>query len=418
MSATMALLKGGNLKSPPAADPKLDEALDQEADASEGSEAGDDNGFVEADIEEVAPEAAVLEDPDTDIGGDDEGGDVEQAQATKIPTTQTEVHKLTSAQVAAVYTAVGIPVDGFEAMSLPDQKKALNKVIFKPTKAQQKKAAANGAGTSVSMGAKTGEVLGPDPLLTFSQEVEAMTEQSDVEERILRVQEQEGLSDFMLGGLFAKLKDIGDFGEFKNFPDYISAKFGVAYRKAQYQIKIYEGLLNSGVPYEKVKVVGWTKLKELVDVLTVENADEWIAKALSMNTDTLIKTIAAEVNGSAEDVVGSAPAETASEVKSMQFKLHADQLETVEAALEKAMKAGQTDVKSVALEYICAEYLATSSTKKPPAPKEVKVFPEPQDYLAHLAEKYGEDKSGLVTDLLEGSGFLEMFPNLTISGEV
>ncbi len=49
---------------------------------------------------------------------------------------------------------------------------------------------------------------------------------------------------------------------------------------------------------------------------------------------------------------------TAPDVTFMGFRLHADQRETVEEALERAKKEAETTDESVALEYAAAQYLA------------------------------------------------------------
>lgn len=205
--------------------------------------------------------------------------------------------------------------------------------------------------------------------MTISQEIEGLDDQKTLEARIQELLEGEGLSDFRLGGLFARLQDIGDFGDAANFAEYVFARFGIKYRKARYLIEIYTGLLNAGVAWEKVKEVGWTKLKTIVSILTPDNVDEWVAKALAMNTISLEQAVKDYKAAQAGDE-GSG-SEPSSDMKTKTFKLAPDQLETVDDAIQKAKDQSGTDSPSAALEFMSMDFLG--SAKEPVAPLKNKI---------------------------------------------
>ena len=174
-------------------------------------------------------------------------------------------------------------------------------------------------------------------------------------------------SYFKLGGVLSAIQDNDWWqGEAPNFKEFIQDNFGLHYRKAMYLINIYDGLVESGVPWAKVSGLGWTKLKELADILTPENVDEWVEKANSMTTLNLQAAVKAFKAGELNTDGTTDP--DSSGVSTITFKVHPDQKETIKEAVEKAMEEADTEFKGVALEAICLNYLSGGSTKKQKAP--------------------------------------------------
>lgn len=169
---------------------------------------------------------------------------------------------------------------------------------------------------------------------------------------------------FRLGGVLAVIQEQGwymDKGH-ENFRAFVEAECGIQYRKAMYLIEIYNGLVESGVKWEQVKHLGWTKLKELAKHLTPENVSEWVGLAENMTVLQLQETIKQKTAGTAES-----PEKTETEAKkttTMTFKLHEDQKEIVKEALGKCKHESGTTVDSVALERICLDFLGGESKLK------------------------------------------------------
>lgn len=169
-------------------------------------------------------------------------------------------------------------------------------------------------------------------------------------------------SYFKLGGVLSVIQDNGWWeGESETFKLFIPEKFGLQYRKAMYLINIYDNLVEANIPWHKVSGLGWTKLKELADILTTENVDEWVELAESLTTLNLklkIKAFkAAELGLDGTESEG---------VSTITFTVHPDQKETINEAVEKGMEDAGTEFKGVALEAICLNFLAggnTGSTK-------------------------------------------------------
>lgn len=160
---------------------------------------------------------------------------------------------------------------------------------------------------------------------------------------------------FKLGGVLKIIYDNSWFEGFETFGLFVFEKFGFQERKAKYLMEIYTELVTKQIPWEKVHHLGWTKLKDLAKVLTLENVDEWVAKAEKVTVIELQAMLKASTPTN-----GETSAKTKDDVTTVKFKLKADQLETVNSALNKAKAELGTEYDNVALENIMAGYLGGS----------------------------------------------------------
>jgi len=163
---------------------------------------------------------------------------------------------------------------------------------------------------------------------------------------------------FYFGGVMAKIQENGWFEEagHETFKDFVTVEMGIKYRKVMYFIELYNFLTTAHIPYEKVKGLGWTKLKEIAPVMNEDNVDALVQKALGMNTLQLIDEVKLIKQG---EVKADAKETSSNPIKSKVFKLHTDQREIVDEAIDKAKEAIGTEHDAVALEKICLEYLNT-----------------------------------------------------------
>lgn len=233
-----------------------------------------------------------------------------------------------------------------------------------------------------------------DLILDVASELENLTKEA-AEELADELSNNEGQNEFRLGGVFSIIKANGWFDGYKDFKTYVSERFGVEYRKAQYCISIYEKLVAEQISWAKVSSLGWTKLSILVPVITAENVDVWVAKALSVNCETLKELVKAATQvASAED-----DTKVTSEVVKMNFVVHPDQKAIIDQALEKAKAEVNSEFSTVALESICMGYLGDVVSL--PA----KGLPLKEQMAAAGFEK--------VLDL-----FQELWPNITLTVDI
>jgi hypothetical protein len=203
-----------------------------------------------------------------------------------------------------------------------------------------------------------------DLILDVANEIENLTKTKALN-MADRLAEDIEANYFKLGGVLQLVLKQQWFEGYPSFEAFVAEKFGFAVRKAHYLIAIYSALVEKQIPWEKVAHLGWTKLKDLAPILTLENLDEWVEKASKVTVTELQALIKASQGGT-----GDASAEktsTTSDVIVVKFKLHSEQNELVGTALAKAKGELQTDHDNVALAAICSGYLANASGVQPAA---------------------------------------------------
>jgi hypothetical protein len=155
---------------------------------------------------------------------------------------------------------------------------------------------------------------------------------------------------FKLGGVLKIISDNGWFEGYESFDVFVFEKFGFQARKARYLMQIYVDLVNKQIPWEKVAHLGWTKIKDLAPILTLENLDEWVAKAENVTVLELQAMLKAKSETGGTE-------KTTDDFVKLKFNVKQDQAETIQHALAKAKGEVGTEFDTVALENICALYL-------------------------------------------------------------
>lgn len=200
-----------------------------------------------------------------------------------------------------------------------------------------------------------------DLLVQVAHEVENLS----VQEAFAQVEsllETEGDNDFRLGGVLAVIQSHGWLENYANFRELIEQRFGLHYRKAMYLIGNYTTLVDQNIPWDKVKHIGWTKLREITRVINQKNIDKWVALAEKHSVAELKELVRAELykqqvkaaGGDAEQV----PMKSA--MKKLTFSMHDDQYSTVVEALKDIKEEVKTEFDSVALYNLCLGYLGGS----------------------------------------------------------
>jgi len=204
---------------------------------------------------------------------------------------------------------------------------------------------------------------------------------------------------FKLGGVLSVIQSNNWYGDegYETFRSFVETEYGIHYRKAMYLVAIYNGLVDSGVTWDSVKGLGWTKLKELAHLLTPQNVKKWVKVASDLTVLQLIEYIKEQNKGTLEKGKDAKDSDAAA-VSSMTFKVHKDQKEVIEEALEKAKGEANTEVNTVALEAICLSYMSGG--------KKAKAAPKKQT----LAEQMGDHTWEQVLEEFE-----KLWPDVDIS---
>jgi len=313
----------------------------------------------------------------------------QEADVAQTP-SPAEINKMNGKQLDALYGQMPWEIDNYSTLKVADKKAALIQALYPDS-----------AGAVATQGSVlNGEIVegNTDLIAKTAFEIENLNE-SQCHAALHQIVEDTEFSFFKMGGVLSKIQENGWFGEHGSLKEYIEAEFNIKYRTAMYAIQIYNDLVEAGVPWDKVKAVGWTKIKEVSPVLTSDNVDHWVEKAKTLTTKELIEEVK-QFKGEGESNSGgddAAPAKTTT----MTFKAHEDQAETIKSALDKAKEAAGTTVDTVALEFICLEFVNNFSGQggEPAGPPSAEVF-----------QSIGYEK---VLELFE-----EAFPDINLAVEV
>lgn len=207
------------------------------------------------------------------------------------------------------------------------------------------------AGVTVTKAKKTGDLI-----VDLAHRVENIKSATQAKTMAMSMLDNVEYHSFQLGGVLAKIQTEGWFGDHPNFKTFCESELGMTYRKAAYLVEAYHKLVALNVPWEKVASIGWTKLREIMPVLTAENLDAWVEKAKALSRNQLIEMVkSAAVGGlTAAEVEAEA---VPHKITTISFKLHEDQAKNIKAAITRAKEASGTEHDNVALDHIATSFL-------------------------------------------------------------
>lgn len=142
---------------------------------------------------------------------------------------------------------------------------------------------------------------------------------------------------------------------------YVDEETAHAKRTATYLMGLWEYFVieHSRGFLERVQHLGWTKLKELVDVIEPDNADKWIAYCESHSFSELqeeLKKLGDDDEGPGDE---PGPDGDTSRTEKVPFEVKKENIGTVRDAIEVAKTLANTDNKSEAFELMCTEFLSS-----------------------------------------------------------
>ncbi len=171
---------------------------------------------------------------------------------------------------------------------------------------------------------------------------------------------------------------------FKNFQEYVEADLGFKYRKANYLVNIWswytENVHREDVMDAIWNEIGWTKAKELVGVITDENADHWLLRARELNAVQLAEEARKYLKLQAGGDGGGGGSSSTDEFKTMSFKLTEDQKANVEEAVELASKMSGSEKKGHNVDLISTNFIANNADS---------LARDSLDFLGLIEKQYG-----------------------------
>jgi len=147
---------------------------------------------------------------------------------------------------------------------------------------------------------------------------------------------------------------------YASFEEYCENEIGLKKRSGQYLISIYKKfVVELELPKSVLKDMEWAKAKELVSIITAENAADYLDKISGMSLVQVKEFVGAKKRELKGEPGTSAEHEPGEAKKKIMFNLNPDQLENVEGALSIAENLlGGSEDRAKQLDMICAEFKA------------------------------------------------------------
>jgi len=267
--------------------------------------------------------------------------------------------------LAQAMTDLGITLE--EALTSPDDEmedtlttKEVKEAKTEPKTEEKTKVSVKPKTTKVAEKVEEAEHTSEDKLTSIAKVIEAIQDEKEATTYALDLIENEGMNEFKLGGIFSVMLTHGWKGDTKETYMYITDTFELGKRKAQYCVAMYNSLVNAELSWQHVKSIGWTKLKEITDIITLDTVDFWIEKANEMNIDNFkafVKDFKKKLSGDKSETI-------VSNIITKTLKFHEDQAEIYSSAVQKAKEINGTEYDTVAIENICLEFLGSGSTSQ------------------------------------------------------
>lgn len=199
-----------------------------------------------------------------------------------------------------------------------------------------------------------------------------------IRNRIVKLKEIIEDSYFEIAGLLYIIYNKRLFYKwgYHSFEEYVNEELSFGRRKADYlrDIWYYFGVeVGDSVVLHKVAGLGWTKVKELVGVVTPKNVDDWVELGGRLNTIQLKNEVRiykarrkigeGSSSGSGSTPISVEEMETHEPTFRMNFMLYEEQFRNIQDALEKAGELGKSSVKSNQLSLMALSFLSSIGFK-------------------------------------------------------
>lgn len=141
--------------------------------------------------------------------------------------------------------------------------------------------------------------------------------------------------------------------KFETFDEYIENELDYSRSHAYQTLRIYETfVVKLGIPADELKDLEWSKVAEIVKIVTPENWEEMLEKCRTTSLRDIKEFVKARRKP------GSITAVSSTDGINKTFKLFPEQAENLRAALEVARALSDSDKEGHLLDIICTDFLA------------------------------------------------------------
>lgn len=199
------------------------------------------------------------------------------------------------------------------------------------------------------------EVLEPDPIEQAAHKIENLPDEATALARAKELVLKRVFNNFELGGVLQRIKENHWFGGHATFDELCEHAFGFRQAQGYRLIQVYYALGEAGITWAAVEAVGWSKVALMCRKLPPAEISTRVEEFKPLTYLEAKKKLAEEE----ADTPQPKP-------KVITFKPHPDQLAIIQQAIAKCKKESGTKHDTVALEYVCLDFLAGPTLKAKP----------------------------------------------------
>ena len=135
-----------------------------------------------------------------------------------------------------------------------------------------------------------------------------------------------------------------------DFEGYCDKELDFGYRKAKHLIEIWDKVTDLKLDIKRVSALGWTKMRDLVKILTAKNSEKWLKKAEDMSHREVQEAV--RIVRQKEGDPGVRTTKT-----KLEMTMSEAEAQIILEAIETAKGLAETDNVVLAMEMICQEWL-------------------------------------------------------------
>lgn len=165
---------------------------------------------------------------------------------------------------------------------------------------------------------------------------------------------------------------------YANFKEYVEAELDIKYRVAMFRVEMGEAINMLSLTMEEVGDMGWTKFKYIAPRLNKDMKRKDLLALLNKARKSTVVEI--------KDFVAKELSTTrvVSQSTAMSFRFTNEQADIIKESMKEAMSLANSESQSVAIEYICSEWLMS---KNPALAEKIRAGLSPEPVKAEVPRK-------------------------------
>lgn len=251
------------------------------------------------------------------------------------------------------------------------KKAAAKKKAGKKKAVAKKKSAAKAKVKPQSTRKKPSDLAAPAKATSVSDPIKELIDQSNSIKTLQQAQHELSILDtttsenqIKFGGVLYQVNEMALYSpDYDSFKEWCQAVAGMTVSKAMRLVRGFEGVVESGLSWEELQGLGWSRVSRIAPLLFVA-PDVAAARDILKDIDGMTNYEVGEYVKDALRGDGAAPDPNKKNLKTFSVLMIGDQIENINAAVDLAKTQAATKDKAVALDHMATAF-NTGSTPVP-----------------------------------------------------